>query len=354
MNREGKVLAIIGAQFGSEGKGAIVSHLANDYGVHVRVGGPNAGHTIFHEGKEYKMQIIPCGWTNPHAKLVIGRGALVNMELLIQELEMVEQVMPVKGRLYIDAYAGVLDPKFAKKEGHTEGELHQRIGSTGEGVGEARIARIQRNPEEFKQVKDVAEYYGLTRCLKDTVLHLASWHMYEKENILLEGTQGSGLSLIHGPWPYVTSADTNAAQLISDVGISPRWLNQIMLVARTYPIRVAGNSGPLTNEISWDKLSDRVGKQIIERTTVTKKVRRIGEWDYDLIGRAVMINQPTSIVLTFLDYLCPQDEGKTKMAQLSNQAIRFIDQVEYTTGCPVSIVKTGQGNECIIRKREDI
>lgn len=333
-----------------EGKGAIVSHLANDYDVHIRVGGPNAGHTIFYKGEKFKMQIVPCGWVNPKAVLIIGRGAIINIELLISEIKMLEKHFPrIRERIYIDRYAGVLSPDFVQEEGHTSGELHQRIGSTGEGVGAARMARIQRDPSRFKRVCDVADDYGITDMLADTVSMI---NILNKDgyNVLLEGTQGCGLSLIHGPWPYVTSADTNAAQLAADVGISPRLVNKILLVARTFPIRVAGNSGPLYGELTWEEMSAKMGRPVVEHTTVTKKVRRIGSWDPVLMNQAVTINCPTSIAITFMDYFSPQDEGKTLESELSNTALRFIDYIE-SEFAPVSLIKTGEEDDAIIVRR---
>ena len=89
-------------------------------------------------------------------------------------------------------------------------------------------------------------------------------------------------------------------------------VNRVLLVARTYPIRVAGNSGSLKNELTWEEISRRVGKQVVERTTVTNKIRRVCEWDEELLDNAVTLNCPTSIAVTFMDYLSPQDEGKTR------------------------------------------
>src|SRR5690606_38792725 len=142
------------------------------YQVHVRVGGPNAGHSFVHKDRVWKMQVIPCGWTNPNAVLVLGRGMLVNPETLARELREIEKVDPtIHDRLVIDGQAGVLDPVFEREEGGTAGELHQRIGSTGKGVGAARIARIQRDPSRFTLMKDVAEQYGLARYIvEDTPL----------------------------------------------------------------------------------------------------------------------------------------------------------------------------------------
>jgi adenylosuccinate synthase len=274
---------------------------------------------------------------------------LVNPEILLRELEAVREVDPtIDDRLIIDARAGILDRSFHEEEGGTEGELHQRIGSTGEGVGAARIARIRRDPSRFKLAKDVVDEYGLRRYLRENTPKLLRQCLDDAQNVLLEGTQGSGLSLIHGPCPYVTSHDTNAAQLAADAGIPPMLVNRVLLVARTYPIRTAGNSGPLKNELTWEEISRRVGKQVTERTTVTNKIRRVDEWDEELLDNAVTLNRPTSIAVTFMDYLSPQDEGKTRWEDLSDTAKRFVWYVESRFQVQVSLIGTGGPNWNIV------
>ena len=182
--------------------------------------------------------------------------------------------------------------------------MHRRIGSTGEGVGPARIARIQRNPEWFRQFKDVAEEYGLSKCMAENTPASIAAAQDTGSNILIEGTQGSALSLLHSYWPYCTSIDTNAAGIISEVGIAPSRVTDVLMVCRTYPIRVHGNSGPMKNEITWEELSRRTGVAIDpEKTTVTKKTRRIAEWDSELFKQSCILNAPTEIALTFADYV---------------------------------------------------
>lgn len=342
----GNVLAVVGAQYGSEGKGVIVNEIANEYGVHIRVGGPNAGHSFTHKGRVFKMQVIPCGWTNPNATIILGRGILIDVDVLSKEIEMVAAVDPsITTRLKIDRRAGVLSKVHHNHEGGVHGEMHARIGSTGEGVGAARVARVNRDPNHFYHVGDVKGVGGKTWDLQDMMIsespEIIDSLSRRGVDILLEGTQGSGLSLIHGPWPYCTSTDTNAAQMAADIGISPRFVNRIMLVARTYPIRVAGNSGPLNNELTWDEMSILVGKPVLERTTVTRKVRRVGEWDGELFQRACVLNAPTSIAVTFLDYLSPEDEGKTDMLTLSEKSRNFIRYLEAISGAPVVMAGTG-------------
>lgn len=356
VTQRGSVLAVVGAQYGSEGKGVIVHHLADRYQVHVRTGGPNAGHSFYHQDTKCVQQIVPCGWTNPKARLVIGRGALVNPDLLLGELQTIEQFgegRDVRDRLFIDRDAGVLSPWHHEAEGGVYGELHRAIGSTGEGVGAARLDRIRRIKGKFLHIGDLAEqpehrWLGPMICT-DTPGMLDALYR-EGKGILLEGTQGSGLSLIHGPWPFTTSHDTNAATLAADAGIPPHRV-RTLLVARTYPIRVAGNSGPLQGELTWDDISRRVGRPVQERTTVTRKVRRIGCWDSDLFRRALVLNDPASVAITFMDYHDPKCEGKTTLDDVDDcEALRLVHWIEREFRYPVSLVGTGGPQWSIVER----
>lgn len=326
------ITALVGAQYGSEGKGLIAAHLAYDYDVHVRTGAPNAGHTFYHPdtGEKWVMQQIPCGWINPRADLVIGPGAVVDLDQLEMEARLIEaHGYQVRSRLAIDRKATVLD--WRHNEGGVTGKAHELIGSTGKGVGLARMARINRGAlvhasSVWSHCKLVADHEeGLTQAgfiVCDTLTRLAAWADIGSA-ILLEGTQGSGLSLTHGPWPHVTSADTNAAQLCADAGVSPRMLTDVILVARTYPIRVAGNSGPLHAETTFKEIGVEP-----EFTTVTKKMRRIGRWDSKIIARAIALNRPCRIALTFLDYVFPEDAGKTTRDSLSAEGLEWVYSLE--------------------------
>lgn len=346
-------IAIVGAQYGSEGKGVIVNKIANEYGIHVRVGGPNAGHSFVHKNRVWKMQVIPCGWTNPDAILILGRGMLVDLDQLIKEIKMIQEVDPdITLRLTVDARAGVLSREHHKMEGGVEGEMHKRIGSTGEGVGAARVARVNRDPNNFQLYHQAIKGHPEEEMLRSIMqLNTVAFLYYTDANILLEGTQGSGLSLIHGPWPYATSADTNAAQMCADVGMSPRDLNQIMLVARTYPIRVAGNSGPLKDELTWEQMSKIVGRKVEEKTTVTLKTRRVGKWDPELIWNAIHLNRPTSMALTFLDYTSPRDEGKEEWGSISPEGYFAVNRVEMVHKVPIRLVGTGGPRWAVIRRQ---
>ena len=328
MNK-GKLTVLVGGQYGSEGKGAVAAHIANDYQVHVRVGSPNAGHTIYWNGAKHVMQSIPCGWINPNATIVIGRGALLNMKQLMKELVHIMQYYPdFKMRLMIDAKAGVLDERFHEQEGGVNGEMHRRIGSTGEGVGPARIARLERDPQKFHLFEDVAAEWGLEECVAYNTPDYIVARQNLGDNVLIEGTQGSALSLLHSYWPYCTTIDTNASGIIAEVGIAPTRVTDVLMVIRTYPIRVAGNSGPMENEISWGELSRRTGVDLCERTTVTKKIRRVAEFDDKLFRQSCLLNDPTEIALTFADYVDPYiyEESNAEWVEASKPLWDFMKE----------------------------
>lgn len=340
----GSALALIGGQYGSEGKGVIAAHIAQRYDVHVRVGGPNAGHSFYYGDQLFKMQSVPCGWINPHALLVIGPGGLVDFHQIQTEIDDIRARtgIDVTERLFIDAKATVLDSRHKAEEGGVEGELHTRIGSTGKGVGAARRARLDRDPTQVILAgSPLVLARGLESRIKADTREILQEALDHGDDVLLEGTQGSGLSLIHGPWPYVTSADTNAAQFAVDVGLAPRMVDRTCLVVRTFPIRVAGNSGPLNDETTWAEMSRRIGTPVEEKTTVTLKTRRIGGWDDELFHQAVGLNAPTSIALMFVDYLSPIDTGVTRWNDLSRKTVEFVDRLEKMANAPVLLIGTG-------------
>lgn len=354
------VLAVIGGQYGSEGKGVVVAAIANSYQIHVRVGGPNAGHSFQHQGRIWKMQSVPCGWINRNATSVIGRGALVSLAQLEREIHLIEEVDPsIRKRVIVDAEAIIIDPEL-HAEGHTEGELHRRIGSTGEGIGAARVARIMRDPElsytfgaamNRNTMHYKSEYAHLGSMLAENTSYFLNRQAKGGTSILLEGTQGAGLSLVHGPWPYCTSADVGVAQMCADIGLAPSLVGRRLMVVRTFPIRVAGNSGPLNGEMTWEEMSAHVGQPVEERTTVTRKIRRIGTWDEDLVRQAVLRNDPTHMALMFADYLSPEDEGKVSYERLSDKTRTFVQYLERAFGVSVSIVGTGgDGWKTIVRE----
>ena len=334
---KGKVTIVIGGQFGSEAKGKVISFLADEFDIAVRTGSPNAGHTVFKDGEIYRLQQIPATFVNKKCVLYIGAGALINPDILRKEVEHTN----TKERLFIDPQAGIIEEKHLLQEG----ELVQKIGSTGKGCGAALADRIWR--KDFKLAKDVLKDFQIV-----DIAEMINQEIDESKNVLVEGTQGFGLSLYHGIYPFVTSRDTNAANFLAEAGISPLLASEIILVIRTYPIRAAGNSGPLPNEITWKELSDRIGKEVQETTTVTKKIRRVAEFDIGIVKKAISVNRPTQIALQFLNYLYPLDENKKTWDSLSQEAKIYIESLERDLGVPITLIGTGQSNEAMIDRRK--
>lgn len=332
-------LAIVGGQYGSEGKGVITAHLAHEAQCAIRTGGPNAGHSIRDPRDAtivWKMRSVPCAWVNPSCALIIGPGAVVSPEVLVDEVNALEQAgYEIRKRLFVDHRATVIIPTDLDLE--ADG-LAFRIGSTAEGVGQARIRRIQRDPVYWRSVTEALEGTGIK--IADTIPMAASAQIVG--NVLLEGTQGYGLSLTFGSWPYVTSTDATTAQLMAHAGLSPS-IPPIgcLIVYRSFPIRVGGQSGPLSGELTWADISERVGYEVVERTTVTNKIRRIGTWDWDLTREASVVNGATTQALTFADYLDPAVTGETDWNKLTPKVRAWMDQMEEEHGIPVGLVGTG-------------
>lgn len=333
---DGHATVVVGGQFGSESKGKVVAFLAREFDLAIRGGAPNAGHTVVTEAETYKLQQIPAAFLNPDCRLAIGAGALIDPEILRREI-----VRTGAGeRLSVDPQAGIIEPRH----GAEEAEIIAAIGSTGKGCGAALIERIRRRG--FRLAKDVLADLHL-----ENVSALANRMLDGGRRVLLEGSQGFGLSLYHGHYPFVTSRDTTAAAVLSEVGISPLAVRDIVLVIRTFPIRVAGPSGPLPQETTWEALSDRIGRPVEERTTVTGKIRRVAAFDLRIVQDAIRANRPTQIALQFLNYLFPQDENRSSWEALSREARAHVLDLERTLGVPISLIGTGAGPGAMVDRR---
>lgn len=333
----GRVTVVIGGQYGSEAKGKVISYFAPEIDVAVRTGAPNAGHTVIYNHQTYRLQQIPATVLNEKCVLCIGAGGLIDPEILEREIIQTN----CDDRLIIDPQAGIIEPRHSAQES----ELKKTIGSTGKGCGAALINRIWR--KEFKLAKDVLAQHKIA-----SVANYINQAIDNGKHILVEGTQGFGLSLYHGDYPFVTSRDTSAANFLAESGLSPRLVTDIVLVIRTYPIRVAGNSGPLKNETTWATISDHVGRPTTELSTVTQKIRRVARFDPDLVKRAIQINRPTQIALQFLNYEFPKDENATNWSELSDDAKRYIQQLEKDLCVPITLIGTGADPEAMIDRRQ--
>jgi adenylosuccinate synthase len=329
----------------------VAAALANQFEVHVRTGGPNAGHTFYHDHEKFVARSIPCGWINPDALLLVGPGAVIDLEVFKRELQEINDRADVAERLTVDYRATVISHSQHQGEGGVHGVAHREIGSTGEGVGLARMSRINRDtlistdisPFAHIRAHDRREEFESMGVQVEDVASILHSEIEAGAEVLLEGTQGCGLSMTLGPWPYCTSADTNAAQLASDAGISPSDVKETVLVARTYPIRVAGKSGPLWSETTWEEVGQKP-----ETTTVTKKVRRVGLWNDDQVRQASRVNHPALLVITFLDYIFPETAGIRNWRALPQPALDWLIEKERLLNLRVIGVGTGPDSYCPI------
>lgn len=315
------VTVIVGGQYGSEGKGKVAHFLASemDAAVAIRCGGPNSGHTVVDpNGNPIIFQQLPTAAILPNIISVLCAGSYIDLDILLSEIE-IAGVDP--NRLLIDPNAVMITADDKEKE--RKGELTKSIGSTGSGTGEAVLQRIKREPGIVfaKDVKELTQYVGDTKSFFRTQLH-------KNERIIVEGTQGYGLSLLHSEhYPYVTSRDTTAAGFLAEVGLSPLDVDDVILTIRAFPIRVGGNSGPLPQEIDWETITKESGSEVLisEYTSVTRKLRRIARFDADIVRKAIFVNNPSRIVLNHLDYL---DVSCLSLNMITDKVHDFVKKVE--------------------------
>ena len=276
---------VVGGQFGSEGKGKVSAFIAKQENIDIciRCGGPNSGHSFVNEeGKTIILRQLPTGFVNEGARLLIPAGALVDPVVLRNEIESLG-LSP--RRIGIDPNCFIIEER--DKEAEKQLGLRERISSTLCGVGAALSRRVLRG-ENAKVVRDVAQRHPWLRemIVENGVSAEVNTALDQGKSALIEGTQGFGLSLYHsGYYPQCTSRDTTAAAFLSEVGLSPRLVTEIVVVFRTFPIRVAGEqAGPLRNEVTWERVREESGYpyDITERTSVTMKPRRIGRFDWAL------------------------------------------------------------------------
>lgn len=331
------VSIVVGGQFGSEGKGKVsleLVRMATERRIAVvRVGGPNSGHTAYDRaGQKFALRQLPAGAVDRNVDVVFPAGSFIDVDVLQSEIELLDYP---RDRIFISPYANVITPE--QKVWEQEAGLVSGIGSTGSGVGAAVMAAVAREASNFPLHRhDAAHCEPLAHFLRDTTLQMRQW-LSAGARIVIEGTQGFGLSLYDGGfWPKATSRATTAAAALAETGLSPMDVDKVVLVIRSFPIRVAGNSGPLPGETSWEAISASIeaGTDIREFTTVTKKLRRVGCFDASLVKAAIACNNPTVIALNHLDYIGSSRAGSPDCAV----AAGFVASVEQAIGQRIDYV----------------
>ena len=326
------VTIVVGGQFGSEGKGKVAQALAASQGARavVRVGGSNSGHTTMGPGRQVLRQ-LPTAAVLPDVICVLPAGSYIDVPILLQEV----------ARLNLDPARLVIDPNAmliseADRRQEEQSDLGRRIGSTCSGTGASVIRRAMRGSGEVlaRACRELAPFIAPSVNLLRGVLDAG-------ERILVEGTQGFGLSLLHSPhFPKATSRDTSASGALSEAGLSPLDVDEVVLVLRAHPIRVAGDSGPFgAEEIDWETVAHEGGLDTIveERTSVTGRIRRVSRFDAGIVREAVAVNQPTMIVLNHLDYV----DVRVRDGALTSRAEEFVARVTANIRRSVDLVGLG-------------
>lgn len=331
---------ITGGFFGDEGKGKIVAHIAmKDRPVIISRGGvgPNAGHTVTVDTHAYGVRMVPSGFVYPDARLMIGSGVLLDPRVFLQEVE----ALKVKGRIFVDKRCGVIEAHHIERDRGSD-HLSKKIGTTGTGCGPANADRVLRVARQAKDLPELAGY------LADVPLEI-NHALDAGERVILEGSQGFGISLYFGTYPFVTSKDTSASQVAADNGVGPTRVDEVIVVFKAYPTRVG--EGPFSTEMA-PEMSKTLG--IEEFGTVTHRPRRIGTWDGEMARYAAMINGCTQAAITGIDRVDPTCLGKTRYGDLSERAKRFIEAAEKDIGAPITLISTGPDIEHIIDLRGEI
>ena len=397
------VHVVFGGQYGSEGKGNVVAWYAahGQYDWLVRTGGANAGHTVWYNrpvqskldvnhasiapdgglSVGYKANVtadpvkvvfhhIPSGSLHkPNANIVLGPGAVIRVDVLLREITACEAAgVPIWDRLHIAPNAFIVTDLDVNNE---QGDITASIGSTGQGVGSATQRRIGRDPNAITPLDrwledardgllvgplgtlDDMTQYGIELAMHRYVESLGHPGVEAPRytgRVMLEGTQGFGLSIYHGHYPYTTSRDTGVAGLLSEAGLRWDTVSKVTAVFRTFPIRVqspaGGTSGPLHGELDWDDIAAISGRDAAdlrraETTTTTKRQRRVGRFDWDQLRTTCRMNGVTHVVLSFADYFDPGNANAKSVADLDETTKDHLARMWTETGATVDGVVVG-------------
>jgi adenylosuccinate synthase len=317
---------IVGAFWGDEGKGKIISYLAlkDNLDFCVRTGSVNAAHTVWHEGQKYALHMVPAGFINPKCRLLIAPGANVHVGQFFKEVELTK----VGTRVGIDFQTSIIEAKHSEQD---KASAHNRgIGTTGWGVGPALEERVRRTAKLAKDLPELKPY------LADTITEVNEG-IDQGKQVLLEGTQGFMLSLfLGGGYPYVTGRDTGASAIASEAGVGPTRVDDVIIVFKSFITRVG--AGPLPGEITKEEAQKRGWFEV---AAGTGRDRRSAPFDFDLAKKTAKINGATQAALTKLDCIFPACAGKRNFDDLSKEAKQFVKEVETRTGVPVTIIGTG-------------
>jgi adenylosuccinate synthase len=328
-------LAVLGAQWGDEGKGKIVDLLTPGFDIVARYqGGHNAGHTVYVGGTKFILRLIPSGILHPGITCVIGNGVVVDPQALLAEVdELVNKGVNIDNRIVISDKAHLILPYHRDLDLLSEARRGERkIGTTSRGIGPAYEDKIARRGI---RAADLADAKALEQDVRDNVMarnrlvqettmdwrpvldqlltdgaRIRPWvrdvslmlseAMHDGKSVLFEGAQGTLLDIDHGTYPFVTSSNASVGGVCTGLGISPRLIGGVLGVAKAYTTRVG--EGPLPTEL-FGEMGERLRESGHEYGAVTGRPRRCGWYDAVAIRYSVRINGLDALALTKLDVL---------------------------------------------------
>jgi adenylosuccinate synthase len=332
-------VAVVGAQWGDEGKGKLVDWLSERADVVVRFqGGHNAGHTLVIDGVTYKLSLLPSGIVRPGKLSIIGNGVVIDPWALIAEIEKLasQGVAVSRENLRIAGNATLILPLHGELDRiREEAAGAAKIGTTGRGIGPAYEDKVGRRAIRVNDLADLSilgpkidrlltHHNALRRGLgqaeilaadlfkqlseiapKILVYSDAVWSLLDEvkregKRILFEGAQGVLLDIDHGTYPYVTSSNTVAGQAAAGSGLGPSSIGYVLGIAKAYTTRVG--SGPFPTE-QENEIGEYIGQRGREFGTVTGRKRRCGWFDAVLVRQAIKTSGIHGIALTKLDVL---------------------------------------------------
>jgi adenylosuccinate synthase len=328
-------IAVLGAQWGDEGKGKIVDLLTPHFSIVARYqGGHNAGHTVYANGRKFVLRLLPSGILHAGIKCVIGNGVVVDPQALFAEIDELESAgIAIGDRLMISDKAHLILPYHRELDRLSEARRGERkIGTTSRGIGPAyedKIARrgvrvgdlanaaslaeaVQHNvearnrliPESTMDWRQVIEelnqaWARMNRWVTDVSVFLAQARR-DRQSIMFEGAQGTLLDIDHGTYPYVTSSNATIGGVCTGLGVGTRTIDGVLGVAKAYTTRVG--EGPLPTELTGE-LGNRLRESGQEFGAVTGRPRRCGWYDAVAVRYAVRVNGLDALALTKLDVL---------------------------------------------------
>lgn len=333
--------------FGDTGKGKVVSYLAiaDDVDVGVRAGvGTNAGHTVVYGGRKYLMHGVPSSWTNPRARLLLSPGMAIHPKVVLAEIE----GLKLHDRVGIDPQCAIVTDEHVARD--RSGHLKEKIRTMGAGCGPCNADRALRIAKVARDVPELEPY------LTDVPLEV-NRALDEGRKVLVEGSQGTLLSLYHGFYPYVTSKDVTASGACADAGIGPTRVTDVVVVLKAFVTRIG--LGPLPGEMPPEEAAKRGLIEIEDLgmgwdEDLAGMKRRAAPFNFELARRALMLNGATMIALTKIDALYPECSGVSEFEELSRGAREFVAKIEHELKVPVALIGTGPGTHEIVDRRAEL